>query len=133
MKYIGKGVAVAASTLLAAVAFAGPASADAVKKDNHVEVDIFGDKLHVRQAGIFAGGPQFNICLDGRLTFTPPHSSPTIYYTWHDTRRPCENSDGSSFLAENTRWPNNTEVCATFYGMRDGKRWGGKPCATIHN
>ncbi|MER5469799.1 hypothetical protein [Streptomyces sp. NPDC002685] len=133
MKYIGRAVAVTASAALAAMALVGQASADAQKKDNHVHVTITGKKLHVSQAGIFAGGPQFNICLDGRLTFTPPHRSPTIYYTWHGAHRPCGNSDGYSDLAGNTRWPNNTEVCATFYGMNDGKRWGGKPCATIHN
>lgn len=113
--------------------FAGPASADADKKDNHVDLSVYGKKLHVDSVAIWAGGPSLRYCLDARVTFTPPHGSPTIYYKWHDHSIPCGNGDLYRNIAVNTRWPNNTEVCATYYRQSNGQRWGGKPCATIHD
>ncbi|MFG2785549.1 hypothetical protein ACGFY7_48005 [Streptomyces prunicolor] len=132
MKYFGKAVAVSASAVLAAVVFAGQASAEAHKKDDNVSLDVYGKGLHVNYADIFAGSPTLKDCLNGRLTFTPPGKSPTVFHGWHDPSTPCGSGAFYTQLAQNTRWPNNTKVCATFY-KKNGKRWGGKPCATIHN
>jgi len=136
LTYIGKTVAATASVALAVTAFAGQASAEADKKDDHVQLHIYGTKVHVDSAFIWAGSPTMEYCLDGRLTFTPPNGSsvhPATFHTYHKRGIPCGNSDGRGDLAQNTRWPNNTKVCATFYKESDGKRWGGKPCATLHN
>lgn len=133
MKYYRKALAVTASATLVAIAFAGQANADADKTDDGVNLHVYGKKLHVDQAAIWTGGPHFNICLNGFLTFTPPRGPSGTYTVYHHRGEPCGNSAGSSFLAEDTWWPNNTEVCAYFLKVSDNKRYGGKPCATIHN
>jgi hypothetical protein len=136
LKYIGKAVAATTAATLALMAFAGQASADASKTDNHVDLGVYGKKLHVDSAAIWANSPSLEYCLTGSLTFTPPKGSgfhPATFHTYHPRGVPCGNGDGSQDLAQNTEWPNNTEVCATFHKNTDGKRWGGKPCVTIHN
>ncbi|MFJ9961718.1 hypothetical protein [Streptomyces avermitilis] len=133
MKYYRKALAVTASAALTAIAFAGQANADADKTDDGVTVGIFGKKLHVQQASIFTGGPHFNVCLNGFLTFTPPHGPSGTYTVYHHAGEPCSNSQGAYFLAEDTWWPNNTTACAYFLRVSNNKRYGGKPCVTIHN
>lgn len=136
MKYIGKAVAATTAATLALMAFAGQASAEAHKTDDHVALHIYGDGLHVDSAAIWANSPTLAYCLTGSLSFKPPAGSgfhPATFHTYHPSGVPCGNGDGGNGLAQNTVWPNNTQVCATFKKNSDGKRWGGKPCATIHS
>ncbi|MFG2422531.1 hypothetical protein ACGFWD_26190 [Streptomyces sp. NPDC048448] len=131
MKYIGRTVAVTASAALAAMAFVGQASADADKTDNHVALHVTGKKLHVDDVTIYGGSPSNNYCLNARVTFDNSRGNQT-YYLWHPRGQRCGNGDYYTGIAKDTRWPNGTKICAAFY-RTNGDRWGGKPCATIHN
>lgn len=131
MKYIGKTAAAVASAALAVMAFAGQASADATVKDDGVILYITGKKLHVDDVTIWGGSPSNHNCLDARVTFDSSKGN-TTYYLWHPSGERCGESDYYPGVVKDMSWPNGTKVCATFY-KTNGDRWGGKPCATIHN
>ena len=134
MKYYRKALAVTASAALAAIAFAGQADADAHQTDNHVQFWIDGKKLHVADTTIYASNPDTKACRDGYLRFEPPGQQSATYPAYRkDGDKDCSAADVYFHLAKDTWWPNNTKVCAYFLEVKSRKRWGGEPCATIHN
>nr|WSY51164.1 hypothetical protein OG999_14245 [Streptomyces sp. NBC_00886] len=44
-----------------------------------------------------------------------------VFHAWYGPSTPCGSGAFYTKLAQNTRWPNNTKVCATFY-KKSGKR-----------
>lgn len=132
LKRIGKAAVAATSAALAVIAISSPANADAHKTDNHVQLYLYGAKLHVTDTTIYASNPDTTACRDGYLTFAPPGRQ-TATYPAYRNNRPCEAADVYFHLAKNTWWPNNTKVCAYFLEVKSRKRWGGMPCAIIHN